>query len=198
LRRPPHSTEVVSDRLGGHHCSSKSRGAATPPCLSAPATSSMNLLSTLAGCGVKPHSRRPCRPDSPRPRSPNPRGGILVSPRLEYVEHGVRRSLRRGYCRWQEGINSTLGPHGSTRSSAMPRSSRWRRTRQELMALDPQTSAACPRTSLDVQFSLKIRILHLGASRWANPNGGSKMVGWLLGPLGSRFRIIGRAFAHPR
>ena len=25
LRRPPHSTEVVSDRPGGHHCSSKSR-----------------------------------------------------------------------------------------------------------------------------------------------------------------------------
>jgi hypothetical protein len=33
-------------------------------------------------------------------------------------------------------------------------------------ALDPQTSAAWPRTSFDVQFSLKIRILHLGAFRW--------------------------------
>jgi hypothetical protein len=28
--------------------------------------------------------------------------------------------------------------------------------------LDPQTSAACLRTSTNVQFSLKIRILHLG------------------------------------
>jgi hypothetical protein len=40
------------------------------------------------------------------------------------------------------------------------------------MAVDPQTSAACPRTSPDVQFSLKIRILHLGAFRWTTPNGG--------------------------
>ena len=55
---------------------------------------------------------------------------------------------------------------GSTRSSAMARSSRWRRARQVLMALDPQTSAASPRTSTDVQFSLKIRILHLGVLRW--------------------------------
>jgi hypothetical protein len=38
--------------------------------------------------------------------------------------------------------------------------------------LDPQTSAACPRTSSCVQFSLKIRILHLGVFRWTNPNGG--------------------------
>jgi hypothetical protein len=38
--------------------------------------------------------------------------------------------------------------------------------------LDPQTSAACPRTSTDVQFSLKIRILYLGVFRWTNPNGG--------------------------
>ena len=68
---------------------------------------------TLAGCGVKPHSRRACRPDPPRPRSPNPRRGILVSPRLKYVENGVRRSLRRGYCRWQEGIDSdTSDLHG--------------------------------------------------------------------------------------
>jgi hypothetical protein len=36
----------------------------------------------------------------------------------------------------------------------------------ELMAYDPQTSAACPRTSPDVQLSLKIRILHLGVFRW--------------------------------
>jgi hypothetical protein len=34
------------------------------------------------------------------------------------------------------------------------------------MALDPQTSAACPPTSSDVQFSLEIRILHLGVFRW--------------------------------
>jgi hypothetical protein len=41
---------------------------------------------------------------------------------------------------------------------------------------DPQTSAACPQMSSDVQFSLKIRILHtLGflrtKSRWGQ-NGG--------------------------
>jgi hypothetical protein len=61
---------------------------------------------------------------------------------------------------------------GSTRSSAMARSSRWWRARQELMVLDPQTSAACPRTSSDVRFSLKTTISHLGAFRWTNPNGG--------------------------
>jgi hypothetical protein len=33
-------------------------------------------------------------------------------------------------------------------------------------ALDPQTSAAWPRTSPDVQFSLEIRILDLDAFRW--------------------------------
>jgi hypothetical protein len=38
--------------------------------------------------------------------------------------------------------------------------------------LDPQTSAACPRTSPHVQFSLKIRVLHFGVFRWTNPNGG--------------------------
>src|SRR5215211_2873373 len=37
---------------------------------------------------------------------------------------------------------------------------------------DPQTSAACPRTSPEVQFSLKIGISHLGVFRWTNPNGG--------------------------
>ena len=41
-----------------------------------------------------------------------------------------------------------------------------------LMALDPQTSAACPRMSIDVQFSLKIRILRFDIFRWTNPNGG--------------------------
>jgi hypothetical protein len=38
--------------------------------------------------------------------------------------------------------------------------------------LDPQTSAACPRTSSDVQSCLEIRILHSGVLRWTNPNGG--------------------------
>jgi hypothetical protein len=38
--------------------------------------------------------------------------------------------------------------------------------------LDPQTSAACPWTSPHVQFSLKIRILHIDVFRWTNPNGG--------------------------
>jgi hypothetical protein len=37
---------------------------------------------------------------------------------------------------------------------------------------NPQTSAAWPRTSPDVQFSLEIRILDLGAFRWTNPDGG--------------------------
>ena len=41
---------------------------------------------------------------------------------------------------------------------------------------DPQTSAACPRTSPDVQLSLRIRILHLGVFRWTNPNGGQMVV----------------------
>jgi len=40
------------------------------------------------------------------------------------------------------------------------------------MAFDPQTSAAGPPTSPGVQFSLEIRILHLGAFRWTKPNGG--------------------------
>jgi hypothetical protein len=38
--------------------------------------------------------------------------------------------------------------------------------------LDPQISAACPRTSADVQFSLKMGILHFDRFRWTNPNGG--------------------------
>jgi hypothetical protein len=38
--------------------------------------------------------------------------------------------------------------------------------------LDPQTSAACPRMSGYVQFSLKIRIPHLHGFRLTNPNGG--------------------------
>ncbi len=46
----------------------------------------------------------------------------------------------------------------------------------EPAALDPQTSAVCPRMSQHVQFSLKIRILHLGVFRWTNPNGGQTVV----------------------
>ena len=41
----------------------------------------------------------------------------------------------------------------------------------EPAALDPQTSAARPRMSGYVQFSLKIRIPHLHGFRWTNPNG---------------------------
>jgi hypothetical protein len=37
---------------------------------------------------------------------------------------------------------------------------------------DPQSSAACPQTSSDARFSLKIGISHLGVFRWTNPNGG--------------------------
>jgi hypothetical protein len=44
-------------------------------------------------------------------------------------------------------------------------------TRHNLGLFDPQTSAACPRTSPQ-RVSSKIRISHLGASRWTNPNGG--------------------------
>jgi hypothetical protein len=39
-------------------------------------------------------------------------------------------------------------------------------------ALDPQTSAAWPRTSPAVQFSLEIRVLELGAFRRIKANGG--------------------------
>src|SRR5215212_11091643 len=41
--------------------------------------------------------------------------------------------------------------------------------------LDPQTSAACPGTSTDIQLSLKIRILYLGAFRWTYANGGQRI-----------------------
>ena len=41
-----------------------------------------------------------------------------------------------------------------------------------LMARDPQTSAACPTTSLDAQFPLRIWVLHMEVYRWTNPNGG--------------------------
>jgi hypothetical protein len=43
---------------------------------------------------------------------------------------------------------------------------------KNLWLFDPQTSAACPPMSSDVQFSLEIRILHFGVFRWTNPNGG--------------------------
>ena len=52
------------------------------------------------------------------------------------------------------------------------RSSRWQRGIQEHMALDPQISAARPRTSAGIQGSLKIGILDLGVLRWADPNRG--------------------------
>jgi hypothetical protein len=38
--------------------------------------------------------------------------------------------------------------------------------------LDAQTSAACPRTSSDVQLSLKMGVSHFGVFGWTNPNGG--------------------------
>jgi hypothetical protein len=60
---------------------------------------------------------------------------------------------------------------------------------KNLWLFDPQTSAACPRTSPDVQFSLKIRILHLGIFRWTSPkwwsNGGQPHSGAMrTRPLG--------------
>jgi hypothetical protein len=95
----------------------------------------MNLLSTQAGYGLKPHS---CRPDPPRPRSPT-RGGILVSPRLECVENGVGVLCEGDAADSKKELTVTPQAFmGSTRSSAMARSSRWWRGRQELMALDPQ------------------------------------------------------------
>jgi len=51
-----------------------------------------------------------------------------------------------------------------TRSSVMGQDHLW--------LLTPQTSAAWPRTSPDVQFSLEIRILDLGAFRWTKANRG--------------------------
>jgi hypothetical protein len=57
-----------------------------------------------------------------------------------------------------------------TCSDKVFRSSGWRDLNSR--PLDPQTSAACPRTSPDVQFSLRIRILHLSVFRWTDPNGG--------------------------
>jgi hypothetical protein len=61
-------------------------------------------------------------------------------------------------------------------SQAVPGAcSRYRRARPQSprdSTLDPQTSAVGPQTSADVQFSLKIWILHLGVFRWTNPNGG--------------------------
>jgi hypothetical protein len=38
--------------------------------------------------------------------------------------------------------------------------------------LDPQTSAARPRTSSYIQFSLKLSIFDLRGFRWTNTNGG--------------------------
>ena len=74
----------------------------------------------------------------------------------------------------QEGISrDTQALMGGTRSSVMGKiiavpagqdKNSWH--------FDPQTSAACPRTSPDVQFSLKLRDLHMGVFRWTSPNGG--------------------------
>ena len=160
----------------------QSRREATPPCLSAPATrSSMNLVSTLAGCGMKPHSRRACRPDPPRPRSPNPRGGILVSPRLEYVENGVGVLCEGDTADGKKELTVTPQTFmGSTRSSATARSSRWRRAGQKLMALDPQLPATRALPYAGVRKSLPVRNpygtehqrTHKDDHRWRGRNGG--------------------------
>ena len=141
----------------------------------------MNLVSTLAGCGMKPHSRRACRPDPPRPRSPDPRGRILVSPRLEYFENGVRRSLRRGYCRWQEGIDSdTSDLHGHHKIISYGKIIAVAAGRTKLMALDPQLPATRALPYAGVRKSLPVRNpygtehqrTHKDDHRWRGRNGG--------------------------
>jgi hypothetical protein len=64
--------------------------------------------------------------------------------------------------------DSRASPRGARSSIMGPRSSRWQRTKQELMAPLPQISAARPRASIDVQSSLKIGISHFGTYRWTN------------------------------
>ena len=53
------------------------------------------LALNLAGCGVKPHPADLADLIHRGLAAPTRRGGILDSPRLEYVENGVRRSLSR-------------------------------------------------------------------------------------------------------
>jgi hypothetical protein len=84
--------KVVSDRFGGHCCSSQSRRSCNSACLIGAGYMIFNeagymivkeLALTPAGCGVNPHSRWPCGPDPSSSRSPTRARGILVSPRLE-------------------------------------------------------------------------------------------------------------------
>ena len=74
----------------------------------------------------------------------------------------------------QEGINGdTQALMRSTRSSVMGKIIAVPAGQDKKSWLfDPQTSAACPRTSTDVKLSLKIGISHSGVFRWTNPNGG--------------------------
>jgi hypothetical protein len=61
-------------------------------------------------------------------------------------------------------------PRVSARPTTIKPPSGWRDLNSR--PVDPQISAAWPRTSPDVQFSLEIRILDLGAFLWTKANGG--------------------------
>jgi hypothetical protein len=132
------------------------------------------LALTRAGCGANPHPRWPCGPHPSSSRTRPVRG----DPRLAETR-GTSRTVygilgERHTAECQEGISrDTQALMGGTRSSVMGKIIAVPAGQDKNSWLfDPQTSAACPRTSPDVQFSLRIRILHLGVFRWTNPNGG--------------------------
>ena len=92
------------------------------------------------------------------------------------LERGaVRRSTKGGDPKCQGEFAQRFLYLGAGRK-IIRHAARSRRQRgiQGQIVLDPQTSAACPRASTDVKFSLKIRILHSGVFRWTYPNGGQK------------------------
>ena len=104
---------------------------------------------TLGRCGVNPHSRWPCGPDPSSSRSPTRARGSSSRRDSRYVEYGVGHSLRKAYCRCQEGINRDtpgLDAHHKILSDgliiAVPAGQG-----KNSWLLDPQTSAACPRMS---------------------------------------------------
>jgi hypothetical protein len=116
----------------------------------------------LAGCGVKPHSRRPCRPGLPRPRSPNPRTDSRLGETRVRRER-CRRSLRKVMVLSASGISSdAAGLHGQHKIISDGKIIAMAADKTRLMTLDAQTSAACPRMSPDVQLSLKIGDSTLG------------------------------------
>ena len=106
-----------------------------------------------------------------------------VTSRYLHPDHQAVLDVGAAYARWWAQIRAQLpgaeasrGWAGGRMNAALIRCDNptltCRLADLNSRPLDPQTSAACPRTSTDVHFSLKIRILHLGAFRWTNPNGG--------------------------